>query len=137
MEAFTMRAILDSIFLAAAALFFLFTSLSSAVSPEKFAGSLGLAIANAGGVNEIRAQYAGFFLAAAIVCILALFGIVGRLTALTVPATIFGGLIAGRLASLGLNGGTEGFGPAILALYAIDGGGFVVAATLIFAELKT
>jgi len=131
-----MGTIFGSIFLVATALFFLFTAWSSAVAPEKFAARLGLAIANAGGANEIRSQYAGFFFAAAIVCALALCGIVPRLTAFAVLAMIFGGLIAGRSASLALNGGLEGFGPTILALYVIDGLGFFTAAAMIIAELK-
>jgi hypothetical protein len=131
-----MRTILGSIFLVVTFLFFLFTAWSSAVSPDNFASRLGLAIVNPGGANEIRAQYSGFFLAAALVCVLALGGAVPRLTAFIVVAMIFGGLIAGRLASLGLNGGFEGFGPAIRALYAIDGVGCVAAAAMIIAELK-
>jgi hypothetical protein len=136
MEVFTMRTILGSIFLAATLVFFLFTTWSSAVSPKDFASQLGLAIANPGGANEIRAQYAGVFFAAAVVCALALSGTVPRLTAFIVLAMIFGGLIAGRLASLGLNRGFEGFGATILALYVIDGFGFIAAAGMIIAELE-
>ncbi len=126
-----MRAIAGDVFLAAAVLFFLFTAWSSGVAPDKFASQLGLGIANAGGANEIRAQYAGFFLAAALVCAGALLGILPKLTAFIVLAMIFGGLIAGRLLSLALNGGIDGFGPAILALYAIDGAGLIAAAAMI------
>jgi hypothetical protein len=128
-----MRAIASDVYLVAAVLFFLFTAWSSGVAPERFASQLGLGIANAGGTNEIRSQYAGFFLAAALVCAGALFGIVPKLSAFIVLATIFGGLIAGRLLSLALNAGIEGFGPAILALYAIDGAGFIVAVAMIIA----
>jgi hypothetical protein len=44
-------------------------------------------------------------------------------------ATIFGGLIFGRLVSLVLNGGLKGYGPTILALYVIDAIGLAVTIT--------
>lgn len=115
--------------LAIATLFFLFTAWSSGTAPRRFAEQLGLTIANAGGFNEIMAQYAGFFLAAAAVCAASLAGAVPRPSAYIVLAVIFGGLIGGRLVSLALNGGIEGYGSAILALFAIDAIGFAMAAT--------
>jgi len=108
-------------------LFFLLTTWSSAAAPAEFADKLGLAIASPGGVNEIRAQYAGFFAAAALLCAAALAGWVSRSTALAVAAVIFGGLIGGRLVSLALDGGMAGYGPTIRALYAIDALGFALA----------
>jgi hypothetical protein len=106
--------------LGAGVLFCLATSLSSATSPAKFAERLGLAVANAGGVNEIRAQYAGFFLAVALACAGALIGVVPRAIALAVLVVVFGGLFAGRLAALALNRGLKGFGRTIIALHVID-----------------
>jgi hypothetical protein len=110
------------------ALFFLLTAWSSGTTPESFAERLGLKVANAGGVNEIRAQYAGFFLAAAAICLASLLGVLARQVSFVVLVTIFGGLIAGRLVSLAINGGVAGYGPTILALYVIDSVGFVSAA---------
>ena len=110
-----------------AALFCLLTTWTSGTAPAKFAQSLGLAIANAGGTNEIRAQYAGFFLAAAIVCVIALAGVLSRQAAFVVLAAIFGGLIVGRVASYILDGGTAGYTPMIMALYVIDSIGFACA----------
>jgi hypothetical protein len=40
---------------------------------------------------------------------------------------VYGGLLAGRLASLVLNAGVGGYGPTILALYAIDAIGLALA----------
>jgi len=57
-----------TVVLAVGGLFFFLTTWSSAAAPGPFAARLGLAIADAGGLNEIRAQYAGFFLAAALAC---------------------------------------------------------------------
>ncbi len=110
-----------------AVLFFLMTTWSSGSAPAKFAERLGLAIANAGGTNEIRAQYAGFFLAAAIVCIFALVGALSRQAAFVMLAAIFGGLIGGRVTSFVADGGSTGYPPTIMALYAIDSIGFVLA----------
>jgi hypothetical protein len=118
------------------ALFSLFTAWSSGMAPAKFAQQLGLSVANAGGFNEIRAQYSGFFLAVAVVCIASLADMVARQPALIVVAVVFGGLIGGRLVSLGLNRGVAGYGPTILALYAIDATGFVLAITAMMLENK-
>jgi hypothetical protein len=40
---------------------------------------------------------------------------------------VFGGLFAGRLVSLALNGGVADYGATILALYAIDAIGLALA----------
>jgi len=113
--------------LALAAVFGVATAWVAATSPARFAGRLGLTIANAGGLNEIRAQYAGVFLAISLLCAAAMAGFAPRQAALIVLTITFGGLIAGRLASLAINRGVEGFGPTILALYAIDLAGFALA----------
>jgi hypothetical protein len=115
---------LGTAILVAAALFFFFTAWSSGTAPVKFAERLGLTVANAAGTNEIRAQYAGFFFAAAIVCIVSLAGALSRQAAFVVLTMIFGGLIAGRAASYILDGGTAGYTPTIMGLYAIDSIGF-------------
>jgi hypothetical protein len=115
--------------LAINALFCLFTAWSSAIAPESFAAKLGLGIVNAGGLNEVRAQYSGFFLAVAVVCIASLCGLLSRQTSFVVMSTVFGGLLAGRLVSLALNVGVAGYGPTILALYAIDTIGLALAVT--------
>ena len=120
--------------LAIALLFCLATTWSSGTAPGRFAERLGLVLANPGGVNEIRAQYAGFFLAVAAVCAASLAGALPRLTAFVLLAVVFGGLIAGRLVSLALNRGIGGYGPAIRALYAIDAVGFTLALAAIAAE---
>jgi carbon starvation protein CstA len=118
-----------SIILIVAILFFLLTTVSAGVRPERFAQQLGMRIENAGGINEIYAQYAGFFLAAAIVCLIALLGQIPRVAAYIMLIAIFGGLLAGRAFSLIANGGVAGFTPMIVSLYAIDAIGLLVAAT--------
>jgi hypothetical protein len=113
--------------LAVCALFFLLTTWRSALAPTAFAARLGLGIADAGGINEIRAQYAGFFFAAAVVCGAALVGLVAQHSALVVIAVIFGGLIGGRLASLAIDRSVAGYGVTIRALLVIDAVGFGLA----------
>jgi hypothetical protein len=128
-----MPAIFGTIVLAINALFCLFTTWSSATKPETFAAQLGLGIINAGGFNEVRAQYSGFFFAVAVVCTASLLGLLSRQTSFIVMAAVYGGLLAGRLASLALNAGVSGYGPAILALYVIDAIGLALAvASLVF-----
>jgi hypothetical protein len=132
-----MRHAFGTFVLVIAMLFCLLTTWSSATAPEEFAKRLGLIIANAGGYNEIRAQYAGFFLAVAVICVASLAGAASRRGALIVLAVVFGGLIAGRLVSLGLNRGIAGYGPTILALYGIDALGFALAIAAITVDRQT
>ena len=119
--------VFGTLVLAIAALFCLLTTWSSATAPAEFAHRLGLALANSGGYNEIRAQYAGLFLAVAAVGGASLAGVVSRQAAFVVLAVVFGGLILGRLASLALDGSVAGYGPTIRALYVIDAIGFSLA----------
>lgn len=117
-------------------LFFLFTAWSGGVAPQEFGRRLGLIVANADGYNEIRAQYAGFFLASAAMCIAALAGGVPRQSVFILLSVTFGGLIAGRLTSLVLNRGLTGYGPTILALHIIDAIGFALTITAIMVNRK-
>lgn len=122
-----MSPIFGTAVLAINALFCLFTAWSSAIAPETFAAKLGLGIINAGGVNEVRAQYSGFFLAVAIICTASLLGLLSRQASFVVMGAVYGGLFAGRMVSLALNGGVAGYGPSILALYVIDAIGLALA----------
>lgn len=108
------------IVLAAQAAFFAFTAVAAFGRPVAFADALGLVPANAGGVNEVRAQYGGFFGAAALADAAALGGLLPERIALVMGAVIFGGLIAGRLAAFVLNGGWTGYPPAVRVLLFVD-----------------
>jgi hypothetical protein len=123
----------STIYLVLAALFFAYTAWTSAAAPESFANQLGLSIVNQGGVNEVRSQYAGFFLAGAILCVMGLAGVVSRPATYITLVVTFGGLIGGRLVSLAINGGMTGYGRSIRALYVIDGVGFATAVYLLMA----
>ena len=59
---------------------------------RKFGERLGFTIGGLDGLNEIRAQYGGFFLAAALVNALALMGVLSRQTSFAFNAVVFGGL---------------------------------------------
>lgn len=109
------------------ALFFLSTSWSSFSNPRQFGERLGFTLPGADGHNEIRAQYGGFFLAAAVCGFLALAQRVPYSAAFIINAVIFGGLLFGRVVSLFLDGGIRKYGPLIRALYAIDALGFALA----------
>lgn len=122
-----MRQSFGTFVLASASLFGILTAWLAATQPGNFAARLGLAISNAGGINEVRAQYAGFFLAVSLVCIATLFGGLSRQSAFLVLIVVFAGLISGRLVSLVLNHGTSGYPPTILALYAIDSIGLLLS----------
>jgi hypothetical protein len=85
-------------------------------------------------LNEIRAQYGGFFLAAALANALALFGVFSRQTGFAINAVVFGGLITGRIASLAIDGGLIGYGGVIRALFFIDATGFALTFDAFFLE---
>jgi hypothetical protein len=122
-----MHRLFGTCFLVVAAAFCLVTAWSSGFSPQQFAHRLGLTVTGPDGYNEIRAQYGGFFLAAACMCIAALASRVLRPSVFVLLSVTFGGLLAGRLASLVINGGLTGFGPTIRALYIIDAIGFALS----------
>ena len=120
-----MRRLFGNFVLVAVGLFFLYTAWSSGTAPRQFAELLGLNIVNADGLNEIRAQYGGFFLAAAGICAASLIGAIPRQIAYTVIAVTSGGCITGRLVSLVLNGGFDGYSPIMLGIYFIDSTVFI------------
>jgi hypothetical protein len=131
-----MRNSYGTVVLMIGALFCLMTAWSSGFAPKEFAGRLGLTIASADGYNEIRAQYAGFFLMIAAICVAAVAGSVSRRSVFMVLAVLFGGLIAGRVVSLFLNRGFGGYGSTILALYGIDATGLILALTAMAADKR-
>jgi hypothetical protein len=116
-----------SIVLSVGAAFFILTSLSALARPTQFAGLLGLTLPGADGVNEVRAQYGGFFLIAGLAVAAALAGQVPRDWGLVILAVTFGGLIAGRLMALLAEHSFARYGTMIRALFLIDSCGFLVS----------
>ena len=114
--------------LAVFGLFFLYTGVVSFLRPEPFARALSLEAVGRSGAVEIRAQYGGFFFAAALSQFAALCDLMAPFGALMVALVIFGGLILGRLGSFVFGTGGQALTPTIRALFLIDGGGAVVAA---------
>jgi hypothetical protein len=82
-QAVVLKTILGTGYLWASGLFCLFTSWSSFVDPAGFGRRLGLVAGGADGLNEVRAQYGGFFLAVAAVDALVLFNILDRRAAMS------------------------------------------------------
>ena len=123
-----------TIVLAAASLFSLATSASSFRAPRRFGERLGFILPGADGVNEVRAQYGGFFLAVALAGGAALAGLIPRQAGLVVLATVFGGLILGRLVSLALDGNARAYGPTIRALFVVDALGLAASLAAYAAE---
>lgn len=129
-----MSSLLGTVVLAGASLFSLATSWSSFAAPRRFGERLGFAIAGADGLNEVRAQYGGFFLAVAASGGAALAGLIPRQAALIVIGTVFGGLILGRLVSLPFDGGARHYGKTIRALFFIDALGLAATVAAFVAE---
>ncbi len=105
--------------------FFIFTSAYSFARPASFGAMLGLRLDGAAGVNEIRAQYGGFFLAVATAQTAALTGMISYQSALLLAIVVFGGLIFGRIVALIINRSMAGYSSSIRGLYLIDTVGFV------------
>lgn len=120
-------AFIAQLVLAVFGLFFLYTGVISFLRPGRFAKSLSLEVVGVSGEVEVRAQYGGFFFAAALSQFAPFIGWLSALSALTVSLTIFGGLIFGRIAAalVGLRG--QPLSAMIKALFVIDGVGFAAA----------
>ena len=119
--------------LAVQAGFALFTSWLSLSRPAAFAAMLGLALPDASGVNEVRSQYGGFFLAMAIVQAMALAGTVTLETGLIVGAMTFGGLALGRLWSVLRDREFAAYTPTIRLLIFLDPLGFLLSLAALWA----
>jgi hypothetical protein len=117
-----------------AALFFLGTGALAFSQPQRFAASLDLATTRAGGLNEVRAQYGGFFVMLGAACALAMLGIVERRFGLGVAAITFGGVIAGRLSGLAIDRSVAGYGPTVRSLFLVDAMGCALAVTALLLE---
>jgi hypothetical protein len=65
---------------------------------------------------------------------MSLFGVLPRQAGFVVNGAIFGGLIAGRMASLAIDCGINGYGGAIRALFFIDAVGFALTMAAFFWE---
>lgn len=122
-----MRSLLGTVFLSASGLFTLLTSWTSFRYPAGFAKRLGLMVQGADGLNEIRAQYGGFFLAVAAVDALVLLKILDRKIGYVVNAAVFGGLIFGRLTSLAVDRGFQNYNGSISVLFFIDAFGLLLS----------
>ena len=108
-------------------LFFLYTSIMSFRQPAGFARSLSLEAVGRSGRVEIRAQYGGFFFAAALSQFAPLVDLIPAHTALFVALVIFGGLIIGRIAGLFFGADREALTPVIRNLFWIDAAGTILA----------
>ncbi len=116
--------------------FALFTAYSAFRAPKLFGERLGFAISGADGLNEVRAQYGGFYLLVAIVGVLALLGKTSLASALLVTTVVFGGLIVGRVMSLVLDGGLKSYRlPTIRALFVIDTLGVAISGAALSLSL--
>ena len=61
-------------------------------------------------------------------------GLLSRQTSFAVNGVVFGGLITGRVVSLALDGGMNGYGGAIRALFFVDAAGFGLSVGASFLE---
>ena len=110
-----------------------YTSWLSLSRPVAFAGLLGLELPAASGVNEIRSQYGGFFLAMAVTQALSVVGVLPLETGLVVGAMTFGGLAAGRIWSVIRDGGPRHYTPTVRLLVLLDPLGFLLSAAALWA----
>lgn len=122
-----------SIVLTIGAAFFIFTSVYALAKPVQFALPLGLALPGADGLNEVRAQYGGFFLISGLAVAAALAGQIPRDWGLVVLSVTFGGLICGRVLALIAEKSFARYGATIRALFLIDSCGFLLS---IFALIR-
>jgi len=99
------------------------------VDTASFLRAMDVEINGPGGMNEIRAQYGGFFGAVGVICLLGIIGRIRPSAALIVMIAIYGGVLFGRLVSLALDG-ADAFSayPALLQrAHVIDLAGLVLS----------
>jgi Domain of unknown function (DUF4345) len=121
------------IYLAVTAIFFAGSGVYALSKPLSFAAALDLSTLRAGGVNEVRAQYGGFFLVLGVTCALAMLGIVDRRFGLGAAAITLGGVAGGRWLGLIVDRGVVGYGAGIRSLFLVDSAGCALAvAALMF-----
>jgi hypothetical protein len=122
------------IVLALAGLLSIVIGVRGLLAPEELGVALGYALPGADALNEVRAQYGGLFLTVGTICELAIFRVVPRQAALMLLATVFGGILFGRIFSLLADGGFAVYGRTIQLLYAVDLIGLVAALAALVAE---
>jgi hypothetical protein len=115
------------IILAVAALISFAIAMRAFLAPQALATGLGLGTGKLDGLNEVRAQYGGFYFAVAITCALGIAEIVPRPSALLLLAATFGGILFGRIVSAIIDRGIGAYGPTIRVLYVVDLVGFAAA----------
>ena len=117
--------------------FFLYTGLHSMIAPKGFAKMLNLEAIERSGEIEIRAQYGGFFLAAACSQFASIFGYLPTETAFMVSFVVFAGLIGGRLIAFFLPTDKETsdttISSTIRSLFVIDALGAAATAYMLFS----
>ncbi len=104
--------------------------------PAVVAGLLGLVPQAPSGLNEMRAQYGGFFFFCGALAASAVAGWTPAAWTLVLLLVTFGGLTAGRLISLALDLGAGRYNPTIRALYFFDAGMALSAAAALSIELR-
>jgi hypothetical protein len=123
--------------LAVAGLISLAIALRALLAPQALATGLGLDILDLSGMNEVRAQYGGFYLAVAITCLLGAFGFMSRPAALVVLATTFSGILLGRVISAVIDCGIGNYSQIIQTLYLVDLVGVIAAVTMLKTGSET
>jgi hypothetical protein len=118
---------LATLYLTLAAIFFLASGAYAISRPQRFAAALDLTTLRAGGLNEVRAQYGGFFVALGLTCACAALGIIEPRFGLGAAALTFGGVIAGRLLGLLIDRGFAGYSASIRTLFVVDAAGCALA----------
>jgi hypothetical protein len=129
-----MAHLFSTIYLAVTGVFFAASGAFALARPTQFAAALDLAMARAGGLNEVRAQYGGFFFVLGVTCIAASLGLTDRRFGLGLAAITFGGVIAGRLSGLLVDRSFTGYGTGIRALFLVDAAGCALAVAALGLE---
>ncbi len=121
--------ILQRTILAISALLAAYIAWEGLADTSAFLKAMDVEILGPGGMNEIRAQYGGFFAAVTVVCGLGIVGIIRPSAPLILMAAIYGGVLFGRLVSLGLDGSEvfSAYPPLLQRAHVIDFVGLILS----------
>jgi len=104
-----------------------YISFRALTAPESVLSNFGLMVEGVDGRNEVRGQYGGFFGAVALTMVLSLMGRLSERFGLLVLLITVGGVLAGRLASVALEG------PSVIAAYSSGIKTFIIVDIVIVA----
>lgn len=108
----------------------LFLGIFAIADPTGFLAAMQMSAEGPAALNEMRAQYGGFFLALGVFLLASAAGRIGTRAGLWAMVVMYGGIFTGRMLHLTVFGGAPDFpdyNTTMQVIHLIDGGGFIAS----------